>query len=118
MDGPQAEQVTGSDNWSLSIEEIRERVEEYYQPSEPGEERWFLCRRSTDNGTVCGQKCFFPHGVIAHENNHSITSGNGPLIRRSENKDRVSEQLEVTDYDIVDPDGEMLESIMSEFDNK
>jgi hypothetical protein len=111
------EQVTGSDNWDLSVKEIEERVKEYYQPSDPGEERWFQCQRSVDDGTVCGQKVFFPHGVVAHENHHSIESGDGPIISQDQPDDPVSEEFEEPDYDPAEDEEQILESIQSEFKN-
>lgn len=112
------EQVTGSDNWALSIEEIEERVKEYYQPSDPEEERWFRCQRSVDDDTVCGREVFFPHGVVAHENHHSIESGDGPLISQNQPDDPVPEEFEEPDYDPAEVEDQILESIQSEFEDQ
>lgn len=117
MSEPRAQQSAGSENWSLSIGELKKQVEEHYKPWEPGKERWFRCQRSMDDGTVCGRKVFFPHGVVAHENHHSITSGNGPLISQNQSDSLVSEESEVTDHDTSETEDEIYDSISSEFDD-
>lgn len=117
MDEPRTGQVTGSENWSLSIGDLEERVKRYYKLCEPGEGRWFRCQRSVDNDTECGRKVFFPHGVVAHENHHSIISGNGSLISQNQPDDLVSKESEITDHDATEIEDEIFESISSEFDN-
>lgn len=117
MGEPRAQQADGSENWSLSIEDLKEQVEEHYKPWEPREERWFRCQRSMDDGTVCGRKVFFPHGVVAHENHHSIISGNGSLITQNQPDDMVSEEDESADHDTSEFEDEIYDSISSEFDD-
>lgn len=116
MNESRTEQVAVPGNWDHSVENLNERVEEFYKPWEPGEEKWFRCQRSEDDGTVCGRKCFFPHGVVSHENHHSINSGNGPLISQSQSDDSTSEEPKITNHNTSEVEGEILESIESEFD--
>lgn len=63
----------------LSHQELEQRVKEDYIPVEPDDGRWFRCQRDVD-GKTCNQLVFFPTGVRAHENHHSIKAGNGPLV--------------------------------------
>lgn len=117
MDEPRTEQATSSDNWELSMEEIDERVEEYYKPRKSEEERWFRCQRSVDDGTICGRKVFFPHGVVAHENHHSVKSGNGPLISQNQPDSPVPEKSGEPGHDSPEVDITTIESIQSEFED-
>lgn len=116
MGTPGANQAAVPDSWAISIEGIKQRVEEHYEPWEPGEESWYLCQRSGDNGAICGRKCFFPHGIIAHENHHSIESGNEPLIDQSQPDDGTPSGSDGTTPGDTETDGELLESIQSDFE--
>lgn len=116
MDDSQIERATVLDSWTLSIEDIQERIETHYEPWDQEQKKWYRCKRN-NNTTVCGQKAFFPHGVVAHENYHSIEAGDGPLIDQSSSNDTSSEGVPQTDHETADADGEIIKEIWGEFDD-
>ena len=114
MNNTQSDQTGESEGPILSTEELQQRVEENYISIEPEEERWFRCQREIA-GTTCDTKVFFPTGVRAHENHHSIEAGNGPLIVKNYPSTSESEDTESDDTNPDVADKEVLDEIGSEF---
>lgn len=73
--------TSGGTDPQLSFQELKKRVNKYYQSCDSESEGWYRCQRRGNNGDTCGTKVYFssdnPQDLRRHEKRqHSNTNNN------------------------------------------